>query len=156
MADAPGRDTLPPLCTVCVHLHRGAEQHACDAFLEGIPEEILAGEPHIDPFPGDGWMGFLKDSAEPSFFIAETLPGTLFRVTCTGSCERYVPILDLWDPDDRLIRYLLSVPLPFRTVNPSEAEAFVESSRQCLDSMNPCMREVRRMMYLRTHDSKAR
>ncbi len=152
MAPAPSPAVIPPLCSVCTHLRHGTGSHTCDAFPEGIPGEILAGEPHVNPFPGDNGRGFLKRSAEPSFFIAETGPRTLIRVTCSGSCERYVPILDEWDPDDRVIPYLLSVPLAIRPVDTFESEAFVESSRRCIDSMNPCMREVRRMMYLCAHE----
>jgi len=152
MTDAPGPDPVSPFCRVCIHLHRGAKPPACDAFPRGIPDDILAGERHVDSYPGDRGMGFRKRSGEPSFFIAEMRPGTLFRVTAAGSCERYIPILDLWDPDNRLIRYLLSVHIPFLQVDPSDAEACVESYRECLDAMNPCMREVRRMMYLQTRD----
>jgi len=99
-------------------------------------------------------MAFRKASADPSFFIAETRPETLFRVTAAGSYERYVPILDLWDLDNRFIGYVLSVPFPFCPVDASDAEAFMGSSRECLDAMNPCMREVRRMMYLQSREEE--
>ena len=152
MTDAPGPEPVSPLCRVCAHLHRGAGSPACDAFPGGIPDAIRAGERHVDPYPGDGGIVFRKTSGEASFFIAEAQPGILFRVTAAGSYERYVPILDLWDLDNRFIGYVLSVPFPFRPVDASDAEAFMESSRECLDAMNPCMREVRRMMYLQTRE----
>ncbi len=150
MPPSPHPATIPPLCMVCAHLHSGARVPACDAFPERIPEEILAGEGHVDSFPGDHGIAFRKTSGDVSFFFAETNIPTLFRVTCAGSYERYVPILDLWELDNRFIKYILAVPIAFRAADPSEADAFMESSRECLESMNPCMREIRRMMYIRT------
>jgi hypothetical protein len=94
-------------------------------------------------------MAFRKKSGKPSFFIAGTQPETLFRVTCAGSYERYIPILDLWELDNEFIRYVLAVPLRCRPVDRFAAAAFVDRTRECLDALNPCMREVRRMMYLR-------
>jgi len=154
MNDDPGTIAISPLCMVCAHLHRKTRTPACDAFPDGIPEEILAGGHHVDPSPGDRGIGFRKISGEPSFFIAGSHPGTLFRVTCAGSYERYVPILDLWELDNMFICYVLSVPLPIRAIDAAEADAFIDSARKCLDSMNPCMREVRRMMYLSSHGEK--
>ncbi|HII75506.1 MAG TPA: hypothetical protein HA264_00320 [Methanolinea sp.] len=151
MNDDPGTNAISPLCMVCAHLHRKARPPACDAFPGGIPEDILAGRPHVTPYPGDRGIEFRKTSGEPSFFIVGSHPGTLFRVTCAGSYERYVPILDLWELDNMFICYVLSVPLPIQAVDPVEADAFVDSARKCLDAMNPCMREVRRMMYLSAH-----
>ncbi len=137
---------VPPLCLVCTRYHPGTV--SCDAFPGGIPEEFLAGERHIDLVPGDHGLAFVKSSEETSFFIAETPPGTLFRVTCAGSYERYVPIIDCWELDNEFIRFFLELPFRIRAVDSAGADAFIESSRECLDSMNPCMREVRRMMYL--------
>jgi hypothetical protein len=95
-------------------------------------------------------MAFRKKSGKPSFFIAGTQPETLFRVTCAGSYERYVPILDFWELDNDFIRYVLAIPLTYRPIDTFEAAAFLDRTRQCLEAMNPCMREVRRMMYLRS------
>ncbi|OPX67654.1 MAG: hypothetical protein A4E37_01311 [Methanoregulaceae archaeon PtaB.Bin056] len=145
---------VSPLCMVCAHLRRNAESPACDAFPEGIPASILAGGRHVDSYPGDRGMGFRKLSGDPSFFVAGSHPGTLFRVTAAGSYERYVPILDLWELDNQFIGYVLSVPLTIRAIDPAGAGAFIDSARICLESMNPCMREVRRMMYLSSHGEK--
>lgn len=151
MNDDSGTNAISPLCMVCAHLHCKARPPACDAFPGGIPENILSGRRHVTPYPGDHGIEFRKTSGEPSFFIAGSHPGTLFRVTCAGSYERYVPILDQWELDNLFIGYVLCVPLPIRAIDPADADAFVDSARKCLDSMNPCMREVRRMMYLSSH-----
>lgn len=151
MTDNPDAGAVSPLCMVCAHLHRNVSSPACDAFPEGIPEEILLGWRHVCPFPDDRGIGFRKISGEPSFFIAGLHPATLFRVTAAGSYERYVPILDLWELDNLFIGYVLSVLLPIRAIDPPGADAFVDSARSCLASMNPCMREVRKMMYLSGH-----
>jgi len=156
MTDTPGPDRVPPLCRVCTHLHCEVDIPECDAFSDGIPDEILAGALHVDSYPGDRGIAFLKKSPGQSHFIAGSEPGTLFRVTCAGSYERYVPILDLWDLDNTFIQYVLSVPLEIRSVTTEEAEEWVESARRCLDSMNPCMREIRRMMYMCSHDEENR
>jgi hypothetical protein len=138
--------SLPPLCRVCTRLREGTL--SCDAFPEGIPATILAGERHIDLVPGDHGFAFRKSSGEPSLFIAGIRPETLFRVTVAGSYERYVPVLDLWELDNEFIRYVLATDLPVRPVDETEADALIERNRECLDAMNPCMREVRRMMYV--------
>ena len=148
MTEDPITDEVSPLCQVCAHLQSGAEISACAAFPGGIPDMILAGEPHVDPCPGDRGIAFRKRSGEPSFFIAGTRPETLFRVTCAGSYERYVPILDLWELDDVFIRYVRAIPLQYRPIDAEEADAFMEHAQKCLDSMNPCTREVRQKMYL--------
>lgn len=154
MSASPGSGKVSPLCLVCTRLHRGEGSPACDAFPEGIPDDILEGEPHVGPHQGDSGLAFRKSSMEPSFFLAGADPGTLFRVTCAGSFERYVPILDLWELDNSFIRYVLSIHLPVRALTTNDAEAFVEAARECLESMNPCMREIRRMMYLCSHQEK--
>lgn len=143
---------LPPVCRVCVHL-LPSKKPACDAFPGGIPAEILAGERHIDTFPGDRGIVFRKKDSGESLFIAGTTPETLFRITCTGSYERYTPILDLWELDNGFIRYVLAIPLGCRPATAQEADAFVEKNRECLDAMNPCMREIRQKMYLNSRKS---
>jgi len=155
MNDKPDATTVSPLCMMCTHLHRNLSSPTCDAFPEEIPEEILAGWRHVCPFPDDRGIAFRKISGEPTFFIAGSHPGILFRVTASGSYERYVPILDMWELDNLFIGYVLSVSMPIRALDPVEADAFIESARICLDSMNPCMREVRKMMYLSGHGEKA-
>jgi len=43
-------------CISCVHR---LEQTTCEAFPEGIPEEILMGDnPHISEFPGDNGIQY--------------------------------------------------------------------------------------------------
>ena len=154
MTYEPGPDRLPPLCKVCAHLHPEKEIPECDAFPDAIPDEILAGALHVDSLPGDRGIAFLKLSSGPSHFIVGSEPGTLFRVTCAGTYERYVPILDLWDLDNTFIRYVISQSIPVKSVDASGAEAFVEARRACLESMNPCMREIRRMMYICSHEEE--
>lgn len=154
MTDAPCPGRVPPLCRVCAHLHCGMDDPTCDAFPDGFPDDILAGVLHVDSHPGDRGIAFLKTSPDPSHFMAGSEPGTLFRVTCAGSYERYVPILDRWDLDNTFIRFVLSSPLEVRSVAAEEADEFMESARRCLDSMNPCMREIRKMMYMCSHDEE--
>jgi len=148
MTEDPFTDAVSPLCQVCAHLQSRAEIPACAAFPGGIPDTILAGEPHVDPCPGDRGIAFRKRSGEPSFFITGTRPETLFRVTCAGSYERYVPILDLWELDNVFIRYVCAIPLKYRQVDTTEATAFMERTQNCMNSMNPCTREVRQKMYI--------
>ena len=50
-----------PQCTRCKHLHppSGPFGYACDAFPDGIPEEIFVdGFDHTQPFPGDQGIRF--------------------------------------------------------------------------------------------------
>lgn len=50
-----------PLCLKCVRFHEDShEGFTCDAFPEGIPDEIvLGGFNHNRPFPGDNGMQFV-------------------------------------------------------------------------------------------------
>ena len=138
---------IPPLCQVCSHFHNSGNL-SCDAYPEGIPVQILAGERHIDIVPDDHGVAFRKKFPGDTLFLAETKPETLFRVTCAGSYERYTPILDIWELDNEFIRYVLAMQLKSREITREEGEAFMEKTRECLDSMNPCMREIRQKMYL--------
>jgi len=46
-----------PECGICKHIHHGMT--TCDAFPNGIPEEILwGGRSHQSPYPGDGGIQF--------------------------------------------------------------------------------------------------
>lgn len=146
---------LSPLCQVCTHYNPSGEKTACAAFPEGIPDEILAGVRHIDFYPGDHGMMFRKKTKVPTFFILETKPETLFRITCAGSYERYVPIIDLWELDNSFIRYILATDIKFRDIEVSEADIFMDNKRECLEAMNPCMREVRQKMYLQSRKSES-
>lgn len=148
MTEDPLTVAVSPLCRVCAHLQSGNGIPACAAFPGGIPDTFIAGEQHVDPHPGDHGIAFRKKSGTSSFFITGTRPETLFRVTCTGSTERYVPILDLWELDNAFIRYVCALPLQCRMVDAEEADAFMEQAQEYISTMNPCIREVRQKMYL--------
>lgn len=46
-----GKVIKEPVCVLCKHVR---EWGKCDAFPDGIPEEIMSGENlHDKPFPGD-------------------------------------------------------------------------------------------------------
>ncbi|TQD23543.1 hypothetical protein [Methanolobus vulcani] len=49
-----------PVCTKCMHLHFTADmKHTCDAFPDGIPEEIWKGDnDHTKPYSGDNGLLF--------------------------------------------------------------------------------------------------
>jgi len=50
-----------PICMWCKHFRRTGPL-ACDAFPEGIPDEILLHRnPHLAPFPGDHGIQFELD-----------------------------------------------------------------------------------------------
>ena len=51
--------TLPPICRWCVHHHGQQSITTCDAFPEGIPEEVMsASADHMEPIPGDSGITF--------------------------------------------------------------------------------------------------
>jgi len=75
-------------------------------------------------------------------------PGVcLFRIVADGSCERYVPIMDDWEPDEEFVRDLLVGDFAFCEVNGSDAESFIDRAREQKDVINPCTLQFRQMMY---------
>jgi hypothetical protein len=55
-----------PICGAC-KLFRGSplERPTCSAFPDGIPDRILDGFDHRQPFPGDGGTRFVRDPDKP-------------------------------------------------------------------------------------------
>lgn len=51
---------LKPMCLACRHLDReNSRTHSCNAFKEGIPEEIWTNRfDHHNPYPGDDGVRF--------------------------------------------------------------------------------------------------
>jgi len=138
---------LPPSCQVCQHL--APSGLACAAYKEGIPQEILSGTVlHTRSFAGDRGITFRKASPHPSYFMTADPPGVcLFRIAAEGSCERYVPIMDHWEPDEEFVRDLLNGEFVFCEVEGREAETFIEQARKQKDTINPCTLQFRQMMY---------
>ena len=58
--------TLPPICLWCVHHHGQQSITTCDAFPEGIPEEVMsASADHMEPIPGDSGITFVSVQVIP-------------------------------------------------------------------------------------------
>ena len=58
---------LPPMCVVCARLRDSEQGFACEAYPDGIPEQIIDGKwDHRLPQPGDHGLQFApRDGAEP-------------------------------------------------------------------------------------------
>lgn len=51
-----------PICMACLHRHIEGDGFTCDAFPDGIPDEIIQSEAdHREPFPGDQGIQFEED-----------------------------------------------------------------------------------------------
>jgi hypothetical protein len=64
--DGPGTfSKFSPVCIYCIHKHLTA-RHTCDAFPNGIPDEIWRGEnDHSEPYPGDLGIRFERRQPKP-------------------------------------------------------------------------------------------
>lgn len=50
---------IQPMCLACTHLDRTADDRSCEAFPEGIPEDIWMNQhDHHKPYPGDQGVRF--------------------------------------------------------------------------------------------------
>jgi hypothetical protein len=56
---------LTPMCYTCIHLQPGM---TCDAFPEGIPDEIAeSAADHRLPYPGDNGIQYEHDPEMPEY-----------------------------------------------------------------------------------------
>ena len=54
---------IQPMCLACSHLNRTADNRTCDAFPEGIPEEIWMNQHAIRAYDLN-WLRFPRKSAK--------------------------------------------------------------------------------------------
>ena len=141
--------TLPPLCHACRHLNP-EKVLSCAAFPDGIPGDILSGKiNHVMPVSGDRGTRFERASAGPVYFMTtEDSVMCLFQVAFDGACERYVPILDEWEPDNEFVKILLEKGIGFRQIDEFDAVSFIEEAQLQKNAINPCTLQFRQMKYL--------
>jgi hypothetical protein len=53
-------------CDVCINRYQNKKGYYCEAFPDGIPEELYSfGIPHTKPYKGDNGIQFKQDPAQP-------------------------------------------------------------------------------------------
>ena len=64
-----------PICMFCTHFRRDVEvRNTCDAFPEGIPEDILFSRAdHRRPYPGDRGLRFMPRDQEAADYAVMLL-----------------------------------------------------------------------------------
>ena len=54
---------IAPLCESCRRFDMQGDGYSCEAFPDGIPEEIVMGEhDHREPFEGDGGLTYAPEA----------------------------------------------------------------------------------------------
>ena len=84
-----------PLCYDCNYFH-AVNSRACDAFPEGIPDEIWTGTiKHDNPYPGDHSIQFTPKFLNEYLSVTKVAnlfsvnPKTIYRALWSGSLPAY-------------------------------------------------------------------
>jgi hypothetical protein len=108
---------------------------------------------HVISCAGDHGIQFERKSPGPVYFMtAEQSVKCLFQVTMDGTYERYVPVLDEWEPDNEFVKALLETDTGFRQVDEFDAVPFIEEAQLRKNAINPCTLQFRQMMYLHSRE----